>query len=311
MTSSLIQFKNLTKKFGKHIVLDEINLEIEQGDRFGIIGISGSGKTTILNILIGYYKPTDGAILYRGLKPHMKAIRKIFGFATQEGSFYPKLTVMENLFYFGRLFNMKHSQIKSRAKELIRLVELEGFRNIMASKMSVGMQFRLDLACAMIHNPDVLILDEPTEGLDPKLRKEILILLKKINQAGTTLVVTSHILEEMDMLCSKIAVLHNGKIVDSGTPKNLKDKYYKNDEIHLQSKPGNYAKIAKLLPKKDINKIGIREHQMKIYTPNSEEVLKKLLEILKKQEEDIVDIAIAKPSLYEVFESLTKKKKDV
>jgi ABC-2 type transport system ATP-binding protein len=306
---SFIQFQNVIKRFGKKVVLAGINLDIPYGERFGIIGISGSGKTTLLNILIGFLKPNAGKIYYKSkdITRHHANIRKDFGFAAQDGSFYSKLSVMENLNYFGKLYNMGSSEIKERSKSILRLVELEDHKDLLAEELSIGMQCRLDLACAMLHNPKVLVLDEPTEGLDPALRKEILLLLKKINESGTTLVITSHLLKEMEAICTKIAILHNGQIIETGTTNQLRSLYYKNDEIHLETSPGNYEKIAKRLSKKDIQKIEVKEHKIVIYTPKAEKVLKNILSTIHKLKESLVDIDVAKPSLEEVFETLTKK----
>jgi len=309
MSKSFIQFQKITKSFGKNAILSGVTFDIEKGERFGVIGISGSGKTTLLNILIGFLKPNDGTIIFQDedIMKHKSKIKRKFGFATQDSSFYTKLTVMENLIYFGKLYNMSVKEIKKRSNLLLKLVELSEFKDIIAGNLSIGMQCRLDLACAMMHDPEVLILDEPTEGLDPVLRKEILSLLKKINKAGTTLVVTSHLLNEMESLCTKVAILHNGQIIETGAPQKIKSRYYKNDEIHLETKPGNYEKVAKAIPKSGIHKIMVREHKITIYTPTSEKVLRNILKTLPRVKEDLVDIIVAKPSLEEVFERLTKK----
>jgi len=304
---SFIQFHNVIKRFGKKVVLAGINLDIPYGERFGIIGISGSGKTTMLSTLIGFIRPSAGKIFYKSKDIKKGDIKSDFGFATQDGSFYFKLTVMENLRYFGKLYNMNSKDIEERAKKILKLVELQDYTHLLAGELSVGMQCRLDLACAILHNPKVLILDEPTEGLDPALRKEILLLLKKINEQGTTLVITSHLLKEMEAICTKIAILHNGQIIETGTTGQLRKLYYKNDEIHLETSPGDYKKIARKLPKSNIEKIEIHEHKLIIYTPRAEKVLKNILSTIHQLKENLVDVDVAKPSLEEVFEKLTKK----
>ncbi len=304
-----IQFQNITKKFGNRVVLNNINLDISYGERFGVIGVSGSGKTTLLNILIGFLSPNGGNIYYqsRDIVRDKSNIRKTFGFATQDGSFYTKLTVKENLDYFGKLYGMAQPDINRRAEGLLKLVGLNQARDVLSENLSKGMQRRLDIACALIHDPKVLILDEPTEDLDPMLRKDILLLVKKINERGTTVIITSHLLTEIEAVCTKIAILHNGQIIETGATEQLKGRYYKNEEIHLQTSPGNYEKIARRLRKVDIDSIDIKEHKMIVYTPKSERVLHHILHVIEESKEHLVDVAVNKPTLEEVFERLTKR----
>lgn len=305
-----IQIQNLIKTFGKNLVLKNVSFNIEFKDIFGIIGISGSGKTTILNILIGFLRPDGGSVLFQSRKigEDKKTIRRTFGFATQGGSFYSKLSVMENLEYFGRMYNISKEEIKRRSEMLLELMELEQAKDTLASNLSTGMQRRLDIACAMIHDPDVLILDEPTEDLDPVLRKEILGLIRRINDQGTTIIITSHLLSEMESVCNKITILHNGEILETGTPDQLKDAYSKFEEIHLETKPGNYDSLIKRLNKKYIKHIVKKRHKVVIYTNEAQKLLKEILRVLDNSREKLIDVDVNKPSLEEVFESLTRKR---
>ncbi|MDD5331661.1 MAG: ABC transporter ATP-binding protein [Candidatus Nanoarchaeia archaeon] len=309
---ALIQFKDITKKYGDHLVLDKVNFEINQGDVFGIIGLSGSGKTTILNTLIGFIQSNGGQILYgtQDISKKKKNIEQIVGFATQSCSFYQKLTVEENLHYFGELYNMKKEDIVRRINELLPLVELEPSRKVIAKNLSTGMQRRLDIACAMIHNPKVLILDEPTEDLDPLLRKEILKLIRKINvEEGTTMIITSHLLNEVESICSKIAILHKGKIITSGSPSELKDQYTKNQEIHLRTSPGKYSKIMTDLCKQGgVNDAMNQGNKIVLFTQDAEKVLHNILNVLSANNEKIIDIDVNRPTLEEVFEFFTRSK---
>ncbi len=304
-----IRFENVVKRFGKNVVLNGLDLDVPYGERFGIIGISGSGKTTLLNLLIGFLRPDSGKISYflRDISKDSFNIKQTFGFATQQGSFYAMLNIVENLQYFGRLYGLKPDAIRKKADELLSLVDLSDAKHVLAGDLSKGMQRRLDIACALIHDPRVLILDEPTEDLDPMLRKEILQLIKRINEKGTTIIITSHLLEDMEFLCTKIAILHKGKIMDLGTTTQLKKKYNKNDEIHLETVPGHYARIAKALGKRDIARVECKEHKMVIHTPKPEKVLHNVLHSLGRLDEKLLDVTVNKPTLEEVFESATRK----
>lgn len=228
-----IEFVNITKKFGDNLVLDNLNLKVPYGEITGIIGPSGSGKTTMLNLLIGFLKPTKGKILFqsRDIFKDFHNVTTLFGFGTQSFSFYEDLNVEENLFYFGTLYKIKKSEIEARANELLKLLELDYARKTPGKLLSSGMGRRLDIACALIHNPKVLILDEPTQDLDPILRKELVATIRKVNkQKETTIIITSHLLGEIDGLCDTIGILYKGKIVKIGTPDYLK-RFYKKKTI--------------------------------------------------------------------------------
>jgi len=176
-----IQLTGISKIFNKNIVLEDLNLSVGYGEILGIIGKSGSGKTTLLNIIIGFLKPDKGSVIFQSRNIHKDEINvdTQFGFASQEFSFYDKLTVDENLRYFGSLYKIKDKTLDQRIPELLKFVDLEDKRNLLASNLSTGMKKRLDIACSLIHDPKILILDEPTSDLDTFLRRDIIALLKK------------------------------------------------------------------------------------------------------------------------------------
>jgi ABC-2 type transport system ATP-binding protein len=227
--SELIKFNGVSKKFKKNLILDSLNFNIPEGEITGLIGSSGSGKTTILKLLVGAYKPSKGEVIYlkKNILKDVKDVEKYFGFATEQGSFYGKLTVLENIFYFGKLQKMKKKKIKKEANRLLSLVGLDKAKNTLAEDLSMGMKKRLDITCALIHSPEVLVMDEPTSDLDPVLRKEIIKLIKQIKKKGTTIILTTQILEETEELLDNILILHNKKIVEDGDPKKIMEKYGK------------------------------------------------------------------------------------
>tara|TARA_Y100000034_G_scaffold135951_1_gene209970 strand:+ start:2054 stop:3028 length:975 start_codon:yes stop_codon:yes gene_type:complete len=306
-----ITFLDITKIFNKNVILDTLSLEIPYGEIFGVIGKSGSGKTTLLSILVGFLKPEKGKVFYQGqeITDVHNQIRQQFGFTAQEGSYYPRLTVKENLEYFGTLYNLSSPELSIKIPNVLKLVNLEGEENKLASNLSSGMQKRLDIACGILHDPKVLILDEPTEDLDPVLRKEILNLLKKVNrEKKVTIVITSHLLEEMEQICTRLAILHDKQVITSGTLNELKDHYSKSQEIILETYSGKYAGLIKVLKRKnDVKKVIESEGRLLIYSPKAESVLRYLLIELASRGEKILDVDLNKPSLSEVFESLTKK----
>ncbi len=330
---ALIRVRNLTIIFGKLLVLNNVNLDINKEEIFGIVGLSGSGKTTFLNMLGGVIEPSTGKIEYRFLEEKKKKkgketqpkteykyvesnqlrVRKIFGFAAQDPSVYTKLTVDENLRYFSSMYGIKKEIREKNMSEVLELVGLDHCKKSLAGQLSGGMLKRLDIACALVHNPDVLILDEPTSDLDPLLRTQMIELIKRINRQGTTIIIASHFLKDMESLCTRIGILHKKQLGTVGTPDQIKSMYTKNEEIHIQTYPGKYGQIIKKLSKSKktvVKEVKNEGHKLIIYTPDSIKVLHEILHILEKQKEHIIDIEVAKPSLIEVFESLIKGKNE-
>ncbi len=224
MKDFVVQVKGVDKKFGNNVILKNVNLNVKKGELFCIVGTNGSGKTTLLKALIGFVEPEEGEIFYnsKNIKDIAKEVKKDFGFATQENAFYPKLTVEENMNYFGNLYGLKKDALKNNIEKLLRLVDLYTAKAVLAENLSMGMERRLDIACSLIHNPKILILDEPTEDLDVILRKSILILIKAINKNGTTIIMTSHLLAEIENIFDRIAILDNKTIAKVGTLKEFR-----------------------------------------------------------------------------------------
>lgn len=304
-----IHVENISKSFGKQVVLDGLTLSIPYQGIFGIMGLSGCGKTTLLNIIVGFWKPDQGSVYYNGIniREHQRILNQLFGFATQAGSVYPKLTVEENLRYFGRLYNMRRKELLARIEELLVLMELIDARSILAEELSTGMYRRLDIACSMIHNPKVLILDEPTANLDPVLRKKLMALIKRIDDSGTKVIITSHLLGEIEKICDTLAIIHHGKVLEMGSPNELKDKYTRDQVIKIETKKKNYDTLILLLKKVGVKNLFQKEKYLYIYTRDPERVLMSILSYARTKNDALVNVEVSKPSIEEVFEAATRK----
>lgn len=309
----LISFENVYKKIERRFILKNINLKIYPNEIFGLIGVSGAGKTTLLRCLIGFYKINSGTILYqdKDITKHPLLIRQIFGFGSQDNCFYEKLTVYENLHYFAQLYSVPENLIKERAENLLGLVGLTDSKHALAKNLSGGMRRRLDIACSLMHSPKILILDEPTAGLDPALRKHMWELITTINATNTTVVVSSHLLDEISHFCTRIGIINDGELLKIGSPDELKDMYSRDTEIHFETFPGRYKQIAAEIRRQQlpVNYITIHEHKLIVYTSQAEYVLHQSLLILENMREKLLDVYVDKPSLNEVFEALTEKQR--
>ena len=323
MQDPLLKVEKIGKSFGKKKILSNVNFEIKPGEILGVIGSSGSGKTTLLNMLIGFVSPDTGDVKfkesqviadkpsYKSVFKQQKRFKKIYGFAAQMPSFYEKLTVKENLYYFGELYKLSKEVLHSNVYSLLKLIDLESSSHILAKNLSGGMERRLDIACSLIHNPQILLMDEPTSDLDPLLRRNIWNLIKQINSRGTTVVVSSHHLNELEILCDRIALIKDGTMIDIDTPEKLKGKYLKHHEIRIQSHPGKYESLKEQLEKKfskEIKKIEIRETEIILLCEDHKNILDQIVKIIEKNKEKIIELKLIKPSLNQVFINMARTK---
>lgn len=217
----ILKLEKVGINFGDTVVLKEISLAIKEGEIFGIVGLAGSGKSTLLNALVGLLKPTRGKVLLRlretesevDVNKKRSLANSLIGFSTQTPSFYPELTVEENIEYFISLYGFGIDKFEEIKENVFNLVPLKNLSGVKAKNLSKGQQKKLDLACAIVHSPDILVVDEPIADFDPVFCRELWGLIRRVNNAGTTVVLASHRLEELENICSRIGILHNGSIV--------------------------------------------------------------------------------------------------
>jgi ABC-2 type transport system ATP-binding protein len=206
----------VSKRFGKKTVLDNIDLSIRTGELFAIIGRSGSGKSTMMKIFLGIHKPDKGKVLFDGrdITENPEGLKTLVGLTTQENSFYDKLSVYENMRYYGNLFgvNLPRKAMRESILSILKDVELDHELKTLAGNLSGGMKRRLDFAISMIHNPRILILDEPTTGLDPILVQQFWKIIRSVAKKGKTVIVISHIFPELEANCGRACILHKGRI---------------------------------------------------------------------------------------------------
>ena len=222
MVASL-EVKDLAKVINEKIIVDRISFSVDEGETFGLLGANGSGKTTTFNMLSGLLKPSSWSAKILG-RSARDAIRDI-GFVTQQDSFYETLTVRENLEFFASQYGIGGVKRKEIIKKILSQIKLTNKSQALASTLSGGMKKRLNMGCSLVHDPKIIFLDEPTVGLDPVVRREIWKLIKDLQREKKTIIITSHYMEEIEQLCSRVAIMFGGRIVASGTASSLKKKY--------------------------------------------------------------------------------------
>lgn len=225
MGESLIHISAVSKLYVESDVyaLNKLSLDIMQGEIFGLLGPNGAGKTTLISILSGLIKPSSGAIEIKGLtyKKQRKKILQFIGIVPQEYALYPTLTAKENLVYFGAMYGVSPKKLRAQVDFLLDELGLYAFKDKKIKSFSGGMKRRVNLIAGTLHSPEILFLDEPTVGVDVQSRHVILDYLKTLNKEGTTIIYTSHHMEEAQAFCSNIAIIDSGKILIKGSPKEL------------------------------------------------------------------------------------------
>lgn len=224
MDDIILKTTNLTKKYNNRTVVDNLNLEIRRGEVFGLLGPNGAGKSTAMNMICQIVRPTAGEISLLGKDPRKQkkeVIRKV-GYIPQELAIHGNLKAWENVELFTSLYGIKGQNLKRAVEESLEYVGLSERKQDFAKNFSGGMKRRLNIACAIGHNPELLIFDEPTVGIDPQSRNFILDKIKESNKRGATVIYTSHYMEEVEAICTRIAIMDNGKMIACGTAEELK-----------------------------------------------------------------------------------------
>jgi ABC-2 type transport system ATP-binding protein len=234
--SELIELKEISKKYKTTSAVDNISLNIKEGEIFGLLGPNGAGKSTTVSMLSTVLAPTSGEITICGksLRTHSHEIKQMMGVVPQELSLYQTLNARDNLSFFGSLYGLTGKRLNARVDEIIELIELKDKAKQSVNEYSGGMKRRLNIGIALMNNPKILILDEPTVGIDPQSRNHILETVKELNQKqGMTVIYTSHYMEEVEFLCERIAIIDFGKLKALGTKDNLKKSVHALDTLSV------------------------------------------------------------------------------
>ncbi len=231
----LVEAESLTKTFDELVAVNGINFKIFKGESFGFLGANGAGKTTTMKMINGVSPPTAGNLTVAGMDvcKNGREIKSMIGVAPQEDNLDPDFTVFQNLTVYARYFDIPKEEAKKRAEELLRFVQLEEKRNVIINYLSAGMKRRLILARALLNEPQILILDEPTTGLDPQARHLIWDKIRNLQKQGVTVILTTHYMDEAVQLCDRIIIMDHGKIIEDGNPMELIRKHAGEEVLEL------------------------------------------------------------------------------
>ncbi|MDJ0498178.1 MAG: ABC transporter ATP-binding protein [Acidimicrobiia bacterium] len=301
MTEALVRATNLTKRFGDFTAVDSVDFTVQPGEVFGFLGPNGAGKSSTMKMIGAVSPVTEGELSVFGLDPATdgSAIRHRLGVVPQENLLDTELTVFENLFIYGRYFDLPKTLIRERIDELLDFAQLADRREDLVDPLSGGMKRRLTIARALINQPDLMLLDEPTTGLDPQARHALWDRLYRLKQQGVTLIITTHYMDEAEQLCDRLVIMDEGKIAAEGSPRALIDGYTTREVVELRFPVGHevgeseldgLAKRVEVLPDRTL-----------LYTDSAEQTLADLTE----RALDVESTIVRRATLEDVFLRLT------
>jgi ABC-2 type transport system ATP-binding protein len=317
MTETILEARNLVKKYGDLMAVDDVNLAIQEGEIFGLLGPNGAGKTTLISMITGLLEPTSGQITVAGLdlKTDTNAIKAKLGLVPQELALYPTLSARDNLDFFGRLYDLGGKELRARVEEVLEMVELTARADEAIETYSGGMKRRVNIAAGLLHQPNVLLLDEPTVGVDPQSRNAIFEGVEALNRAGVTVIYTTHYMEEAQRLCHRVAIIDEGQIVALDTPSaligglgggilvlGLEDAEPGEAEGHVETV---VERVTALPAVKSATR---DDGHLKIETHRFQEALMAILDITNELDVRITSLEKWEPNLESVFLHLTGKR---
>lgn len=311
--TNIIEVRDLKKYFGKGEKLvkavDGISLEIHENEIFGFLGPNGAGKTTSLRMIIGLLKPDAGNITINGQNPHKngKELKKMLGIIPQSLTFYNDLTVEENMWFLAKIYDLPKEDAKNRIDSLISKVGLEEKRKHLARNLSGGLQRRLNLILGLVHDPKIILCDEPTPGLDPQSRVAVWEVIKDLPRQGKTVILTTHFMEEADRLSDRVAIIDHGKILVLDTPKKLKSSIGEGDLVEFSlSEEGNIDTLVQSLKIfEGIEDAYISSGYVVIRALDVVSRLSRILNFIESQNWTVDNMSIRSTSLEDVFINLT------
>ncbi|MGC4378060.1 ABC transporter ATP-binding protein [Fictibacillus sp. Mic-4] len=301
----IIEVSNLVKRYKDFLALDHMTLAVKEGEVFGLLGPNGAGKSTLVHTMLGLTKYDSGEIklLGKSIKQHELEIKEDIGLVPQDIALYEELTADENVTLFGKLYGLKGEDLKNGVKEALEFVGLYDMKDKQPGKFSGGMKRRLNIACAIVHKPKLIIMDEPTVGIDPQSRNYILESVKKLNEMGSTIIYISHYMEEVAAICTNIAIVDKGRIIAQGTKNELAKLIINEHVVVITMEAPNYAVIEKLKELPVVKEVTAENETLRIVTESPQ--MNEILELFIQEGVKVTNVATTTPTLEDVFLTLT------
>ncbi|MGN9162781.1 ABC transporter ATP-binding protein [Clostridium sulfidigenes] len=305
----IVKIENLVKRYGELIALDHLNLDIKKGEIFGLLGPNGSGKTTTINCMLSLLKYDKGTIEILGeeMTPTTYKVKKDIGIVMQNVAVFDELTVYENIDYFCGLYVTNKKERKVLVERAIDFVGLSDYKKFIPKKLSGGLLRRLNIACGIAHNPKLIILDEPTVAVDPQSRNHILEGIKKLNAEGATIIYTSHYMEEIEQLCTSIAIMDKGKVIAKGTKEELKSIIDLGEKITIEAFDLNENHIKNINALPNVISVGYKNNLLNIRTKSGHSSLGDIVSYIGDNKISYGKIYSEQPTLNDVFLEITGK----
>jgi len=305
----IIKVNNLVKRYGDLLALDHLSLEVKEGEVFGLLGPNGSGKTTAINCILSLLKYDKGEIeiFEKPMAPDAYNIKKDIGVIMQNVAVFEELTVYENIDYFCSLYIPNKTERKQLVEEAMDFVGLLDYRKFYPKKLSGGLLRRLNIACGIVHKPKLIILDEPTVAVDPQSRNKILEGIERLNKQGATIIYTSHYMEEVEQICTRIVIMDKGKIIASGTKDELKAMITLGEKITVETFSISMENLMELRRLPNISSADYSDNLLVIKSSKGKNNLEAVLDFLRKREISFGRIYSELPTLNDVFLEITGK----
>lgn len=305
-----VKTEGLTKRFGDLIALDNVNLEIKEGEIYGLLGPNGAGKSTAINIICSLLKSDKGKVYVfgRDIKKNTNFAKKNIGIVPQDIAIYGDLSAYENVSFFASLYGLRGKELKENVEMALKFVGLDDRAKDRAHKFSGGMKRRLNIACAIAHKPKLIIMDEPTVGIDPQSRNHILESVKKLNKMGSTIIYTSHYMEEVEAICTKISIMDHGKIIAEGTKEELESIITDTNTVLISVETITDINENKLKNIMGVKNIVINENVVKVISSKDVDNLDKIILYFTQSHIKIKNVVTEAPNLETVFLTLTGRK---
>ena len=305
----MVTITNLVKRYGSLVALDHLNLEIEEGEIYGLLGPNGSGKTTAINCMLAILKYDKGGIRIMGeeMRPDSYEVKKNIGVVMQNVAVFEQMSVWENVDYFCGLYVTDKKRRRELVEEAVRFVGLEDYRKMRPKKLSGGLLRRLNIACGIAHKPKLIIMDEPTVAVDPQSRTKILEGILELNRQGTTIIYTSHYMEEVEQICTKISIMDHGRVLASGTKEELKGMIKTGETITIEAVVLDEEQIAEIRELPHVFQVTYEEQVLKIRLSGAKHNLVRILHYLEEREISFGRVFSELPTLNDVFLEITGK----